>query len=508
MNNPIITYPILFQALLAIILIFLWSKPNLQRKVSIVGSGIGLILAIWLFSYTWNNGSHFIQMGNWDAPFGISLVADMFAVTLVLLTHIVALAVSIFSNVGIIAARIKFGYFSIFHLMIMGLSGAFLTGDIFNLYVWFEVIIISSFVLLTIGGKKNQIEGAVKYFTINILASIIFLTAIGMLYGATGTLNMAALANVILEIQNEGIIEIIALCFLIAFGVKAGVFPLYFWLPAAYHTPPSAVSALFGGLLTKLGVYAMIRVFTLIFPMEGTHFTILEVIAFLTIVSGALGALVQKDIIKSFAYLIICHIGFMIAGLGMGLEIALIGAIFYMIHDILVKANLFFISGISSRIAGSSKLEDMGGILNNYPKLAFLFFIPLFSLVGIPPLSGFWPKISLFSGAFDSQNYWLLAALIFGSFMTLVIVARIWLKVFSKKRPSRARLKNYRYYDTFSKKEKVSLILPIGILAAATLFVGFSAESIQILVERIVDELVHKENYIDLVLKTVKNTAI
>jgi multicomponent Na+:H+ antiporter subunit D len=436
------------------------------------------------------------------------MVADMFAVTLVLLAHIVAFAVSIFSNVGIIAARIKFGYFPIFHLMIMGLSGAFLTGDIFNLYVWFEVIIISSFVLLTIGGKKNQIEGAVKYFTLNMLASIVFLTAIGMLYGATGTLNMAELATIIPEIENKGLIEIIALCFLIAFGVKAGIFPLYFWLPAAYHTPPSAVSALFGGLLTKLGVYAMIRIFTLVFPMDAFNFTIIEIIAFLTILSGALGAFVQKDIIKSFAYLIICHIGFMIAGLGMGLHIALVGAIFYMIHDIIVKANLFFISGITSRIAGSSKLENMGGVLNDYPKLAVLFFIPLFSLVGIPPLSGFWPKISLFSGAFESGNYWLLGALIFGSFMTLVIVARIWLKVFSKKLVKRPRMKDYRYFDTFNKKEKISLILPIAFLALVSLFIGFSAESIQLLVERIVEELTNKDTYINLILKNLNTTAL
>lgn len=508
MNSQLITYPILFQAIVAVALMFFWNKPQAQRKISIVGSALGVGIAIWLFSFTWQNGHHFIQMGNWDAPFGISLVADMFSVTLVLLAHIVGLAVSIFSNAGIIAARIKFGYFPIFHLMIMGLSGAFLTGDIFNLYVWFEVIIISSFVLLTIGGKKNQIEGAVKYFTLNMLASIVFLTAIGMLYGATGTLNMAELATIIPTIENESLVEIIALCFLIAFGVKAGIFPLYFWLPAAYHTPPSAVSALFGGLLTKLGVYAMIRIFTLVFPVDAFNFTIIEVIAFLTILSGALGAFVQKDIIKAFAYLIICHIGFMIAGLGMGIEVALIGAIFYMIHDIVVKANIFLISGITSRIAGSSKLEHMGGMLNDYPKLAVLFFIPLFSLVGIPPLSGFWPKLSLFEGAFTTSNYWLLGALIFGSFMTLVIIARVWLKVFSKKLPSRPRLKNYRYFDSFTGYEKTSLIVPIALLSAVSLFIGFSAESIQELVVRIVDELTNKDIYINLILKNINETVL
>src|SRR5690606_35868392 len=169
------------------------------------------------------------------------------------------LAVSVFSASSIIIPRLKFGYFPIFHFLLLGLNGAFLTGDIFNLYVWFEIIIISSFVLITLGGEKAQLEGAVKYFTMNILASMIFLTAIAVLYGITGSLNMADLALKIAEIENRGLVEITAILFLVAFGIKAAVFPLYFWLPASYHTPPSAVAAIFGGLLTKVGVYALIR---------------------------------------------------------------------------------------------------------------------------------------------------------------------------------------------------------------------------------------------------------
>lgn len=500
MTTQIITYPILFQSLLAIVLMFLWNKPKTQRILSIIGSVIGLGISIVLFSFIWNNGTHAIQMGGWEAPFGISMVADTFSVTLVLLTHIVALAVSLFSTFGIIASRLKFGYFAIFHLMIMGLCGAFLTGDIFNLYVWFEVIIISSFVLLTIGGRKAQIEGAVKYFTLNMLASIIFLTAIAMLYGTTGTLNMARLAQVVPLIEDKGLIEIIALIFFVAFGVKAGVFPLYFWLPASYHTPPSAVSSLFGGLLTKLGVYAMIRVFTLIFPPDVFDHGLIGVIAMLTILSGAIGAYVQKDIIKVFSYLIICHIGFMIAGLSMGTEIAIIGAVFYMFHDIVVKANLFLIGGITHRITGSTKLKNMGGLLNSYPKLAVLFAIPLFSLVGIPPLSGFWPKISLFGASIETGNYWMLGMLIFGSFMTLVIIAKVWTQVFSKSLPKRPRLKEFKYFSDFSKKAQITLITPIILLSIVSLYIGFSAETIQVLVERIAFELANTKTYIETVI--------
>lgn len=495
----IITYPILVHAFLAITMLFFWKKDEIQRKISVYGSLFSLAVAIYLFVFVWNKGTIAIQMGNWEAPFGISLVADTLAVTLVLLTNIVGFAVSLFSSKGIVASRVKFGYFPIFHFMIMGLSGAFLTGDIFNLYVWFEIIIISSFVLLTIGGKKEQIEGAVKYFTLNMLASIVFLTAIALLYGVTGTLNMAHLSEIIPNLEDTALIESIAFIFFLAFSVKAGVFPLYTWLPAAYHTPPAAVSSVFGGLLTKLGLYAIFRLFTLVFPLEIFNFGWIEVVAMLTIFSGAVGAYVQKDMIKAFSYLIICHIGFMLAGFGINTEIAIMGAVAYLIHDIIVKANLFLIGGISHRITGSTQLKNMGGLMKSYPRLAILFAIPLFSLIGIPPLSGFWPKISLFGSAFSENQIALLVMLIFGSFMTLVVVAKIWLEVFSKNKPSLPKLKQFKYFDEFNKLEKRTLIIPIVFLSIISLYIGLGAEHITILVTRISEELTNTRSYYDAV---------
>ncbi|MCC5923743.1 MAG: Na+/H+ antiporter subunit D [Crocinitomicaceae bacterium] len=499
--NAIITYPLIFQAIVSIVLLFLWQNVKAQRMVSIIGSAIGLSISVVLFNQVWQKGTIAIQMGNWEAPFGITLVADTFAVTMVVLAHIVAMAVSLFSTKGIVASRVKFGYFPIMHLMIMGLSGAFLTGDIFNLYVWFEVIIISSFVLLTIGGKKAQIEGAVKYFTLNMLASIIFLTAIALLYGTTGTLNMAELATIIPEIEDRGLVKIIALIFFLAFGVKAGVFPMYVWLPAAYHTPPAAVSSLFGGLLTKLGVYAIIRVFTMVFPVGLFTYEWIGIVGVLTILSGALGAFVQKDIVKVFSYLIICHIGFMIAGFSIGTQLALTGVLFYMFHDIIVKSNLFLVSGVLHRITGSTKLASMGGIMENKTTLAILFAIPLFSLVGIPPLSGFWPKISLFGGAIVSQKWYVLAALIFGSFMTLLVVAKVWLAVFSKPLPVGSPKKLFKYFDDFNPSEKRILVIPILLLAIVSLYFGLFAEHIQQLSARIADELINNQTYIETVFR-------
>lgn len=500
MMEHIVIFPILFQILLSILLMFLWGNNYAQRLISILGSIFALIVSVFLFTTVWKNGIMSEQAGNWEAPFGITFVADTLSVTLVLITQLVALAVSIYSSINVISSRVKFGYFPIFHLMIMGINGAFLTGDLFNLYVFFEVIIISSFVLLTIGGRKMQIEGAVKYFALNMLSSLIFLTAIAMLYGATGTLNMAKLAVVLTEAPRQDLIQTIALIFLVGFGVKSGVFPLYFWLPASYHTPPSAVSALFGGLLTKVGVYAMIRVLVMVFPEYEMINTIVLIIAGLTIFTGAIGALVQKNIIKIFSYLIICHIGFMVAGLGMHTEWAIAGAVFYMFHDIIVKTALFMVGGLTFRISGSNLVSKMGGLMRNQPKVALLIAIPLFSLVGIPPLSGFWPKISLFGASIHTESYWTLAALIFGSFLTLFIIARLWLNIVSKDQINLPLRKEFIYYKDFTKFEKWTMVLPIILLSLVSLYIGFNPEHLQILSERIGNELMHNESYIQAVL--------
>ncbi|PRX52543.1 proton-conducting transporter transmembrane domain-containing protein [Salegentibacter salegens] len=502
MTPQLILYPLLLQMLLAILLMFFWRKINAQRIISMVGSLVHLAVSIGVFAFIWNNGTQTVQAGNWEAPFGITFIADTFSATMVLLTSIAGLAVSIFSSGSVIGDRLRFGYFPIFHFLLLGLTGAFLTGDIFNLYVWFEIIIISSFVLITIGGEKAQLEGAVKYFTLNFLASMIFLTAIAVLYGLTGSLNMADLANKVAAVENRALVEITAILFLIGFGIKSAIFPLYFWLPASYHTPPSAVSAIFGGLLTKVGVYALIRVFTLIFVDDVFLDQILLVLAIFTLFSGALGALVQNNIRKVFSYLIICHIGYMIIGLGMFTEVAIAGTIFYLVHDIVVKTNLFMISGLIYRIKGSNSMRALGGFYANYPKLSLLMFIPLFSLVGIPPLSGFWPKISLITASFDSGSYWSLAAIIFASFITLVVIAKLWAEVFWKDAQEIPVRPKFRYFHAIKNIKRVQILVPIVFLSLVSLYIGFGAEHIQTLSARIASELMDNQQYIDAVLNT------
>src|SRR5690606_1472810 len=282
------------------------------------------------------------------------------------------------------------------------------------------------------------------------------------------------------------------------FGIKSAVFPLYFWLPSSYHTPPSAVAAVFGGLLTKVGIYALFRMFTLIFVPNEFVRNVLIGIGIMTILTGAFGALIKDNIRRLFSYLIVCHLGFVVGGLGLYTKVAFIGAIFYLIHDIIVKTNLFLMTGLIRQLRGSMSLSKLGGIYANYPKLSLLMAIVLFSLAGIPPLSGFWPKIYLIDAAYENENYLFIGSIIIGSFITLFLTATIWSQVFWKDASTDALI-----IDNFEPLEgygKTLLVLPIGLLALISLFMGLNAEIIVQVAERIADEMVDTSFYIEAVL--------
>ena len=502
MTINLIILPVLLQFLLAIILLFFWKKIFVQKVISIAGSLLSIIVAAGLFGRVYNHDIITMQAGNWSAPFGITFVADTFSTTMLLLASLSSTAVAVFSTVTIKKARLRFGYFPSFHFLVMGLNGAFLTGDIFNLYVWFEVIIISSFVFITLGGKKYQIEGAVKYFTLNFLASMIFLTAIAVLYGLAGSLNMAELSNKILTIENQGLVQVTAILFLVGFGIKSAIFPLYFWLPDSYHTPQAAISSIFAGLLTKVGIYALLRVFSLIFIPDDFMKNLVVILACLTLISGGLGALVQTNLRKMFSYLIVCHIGYMIGGLGMFTVAALSGAIFYLIHDVIIKTNLFLVGGLVYKMNGRLNMKRMGGIYDAYPVLSLVMAIPLFSLVGVPPLSGFWPKINLLKESFSSSNYFLMGSIIFGSFITLFVITRFWSEVFWKKPEDTERKPHILYYDQMPREQRAMVVIPIVFLSLISLYIGLGAESISRLSNHIASELIDTSAYVKAVLGT------
>lgn len=499
MTANILLSPILIHMITAVISLLLWKKVGAQKIISIIGSALALIFSTLIFYLNWEWGSIVLFSGNWKPPYGITFVSDTLSTVMVLLTSIVGLSVSIFSTSAISSSRIKYGYYPIYHFLLMGLSGTFLTGDIFNMYVWFEIVIISSFVLLTLGGKRMQMEAAVKYIAMNMLASVIFLTAIGILYGLTGSLNIADLGIKVKNIENQGLVQVTSLLFFIGFGIKSAVFPLYFWLPSSYHTPPSAIAAIFGGLLTKMGIYALLRVFTIIFQPDSFTLMFFNVLAIATMVTGALGAINKKSIRRMFSYLIVCHIGYLIAGMGLHTSIAFSGIIFYLIHDIIIKSNLFMMSGIIYKIRASTDLRRLGGLYKDYPKLSLVMAVILFSLAGIPPLSGFWPKIHLVTESIKQGQYVVLASIIFASFVTLLLIAKVWAEVFWKELPK----PNPEEVDKFKPLpfyEKTALVLPIVFLAMISLFIGLNAGVILEITDRIAHEMVNPSIYIESVL--------
>ncbi len=309
---------------------------------------------------------------------------------------------------------------------------------------------------------------------------------------------MADLSIRIREFHNQSLIDIAAIFFLLGFGIKSAVFPLYYWLPSSYHTPPSAVAATFGGLLTKVGVYAILRVFSLMFIPDEFTKNLLMVMAVLTILTGAFGALIKTNIRRLFSYLIVCHIGFMLGGIAMFTKAALMGAVFYLIHDIMVKTNMFLIAGYIRQVRGTMDMNRLGGLYASYPLISLIIALVLFSLVGVPPLSGFWPKIYLFQEAFVGKHYFFVGALIVGSLVTMYVIAKMWADVFWKKCPDESVMEDkFKELPPF---KKLLLVMPILLLCSVTLYIGLNAENIVIAVDRISNELLDTSSYVRTVL--------
>lgn len=464
-----------------------------QKAIAIIGASALLGVAVALLAIVWDDGIQAFQMGGWPAPFGITIVVDTFSAVMLLLSAIVGLASVVYSWATIDEERTRFGYYPLVAILLMGVNGAFITGDLFNLYVWFEVLLISSFVLLGLGGTRPQVEGAIKYVSLNLIASVLFLAGLGLIYGVAGTLNMADLALTLRATDQDALLMAIAMLFLVAFGIKAAAFPLFFWLPASYHTPPVAVSALFAGLLTKVGVYALIRVFTLIFTQD-TGFTheLILVIAGFTMVTGVLGAVAQNDMRRILSFHIVSQIGYMMMGLGLYTQAALMGSVFYIAHHIIVKTNLFLVAGIAHRYVGSYELKRAGGLYRAAPGVAVLFVVPAMSLAGIPPFSGFFAKLALVQASLDADRYAIAGVALGVGLLTLFSMAKIWNEVFWKAAPAP--------HLAPARRLLVPLVAPATALAILTILYGLGANPVFAVAERAAGELIDPSAYIEAVL--------
>lgn len=477
-----------------ILSLLFWNNLAIQKILAVLLSGLLLMTNIILLDVVLRYGIQTYQLGNWIAPFGITFVIDVFSAVMLVMAGLIGLMVMIYSLAAIDEKRAAFGFYPLTLVLLMGVCGSFSTGDIFNLFVWFEVMMMASFVLIALGGERRQIEGAVKYIILNLLASALFLSATAIAYGLTGTLNMADLAIQLQSIQPAGIVTTLALLFLIAFGIKSAIFPLFFWLPASYHTPPVAVTALFSGLLTKVGVYAIVRVFTLLFTQEfGFLHPLLLWIAGFTMVTGVLGAAAQYDFRRLLSFHIISQIGYLVMGLGLFSLASISAMLYFMVHVIVAKSALFMVSGLVNLSEGTYNLKKMGGLYHSRPGLAILFLLPALSLAGLPPLSGFFGKLGLIQGSLGLGEYGIIAVSLAVSLLTLFSMIKIWTEVFWKSAPQGNR--------TGPKlKNSWAMWAPVLILASLTVLFGVFAEPVYRVVEQASAQLLNPQLYIQAVL--------
>lgn len=424
----LIVMPVAFCIMVGACLLMVRKRIEYQHILAVPAMAVLLLINGGLLLHVMENGTQTMVMGRWLPPFGIAFTVDILSAMLTFASGLVAFACVLYGIKDVDNSGRRYGFFPLLFLLMAGVNGAFLTGDIFNLYVWFEVLLIASFGLLILGSEKGQLDGATKYAFLNLVATTLFLIATGYLYGIFGTLNMADIAMQSTDKRDAPLMTLTVLYFL-AFAMKAAAFPVNFWLPASYHTPRIVVSALFAGLLTKVGIYALFRVLVMLFPLEYDQLLpIIGILACLTMLIGALGALAQTDIRRILGYIVVSGIGMMMIGLAVSSSQALGGAIFYALHSILVMTALYIAYGLASRISDGAKgLVDMRGIYQKDVFLSALTLILLLAVAGLPPFSGFWPKLMLVEATISGAPWWSTASVLIAGFLTMIAVGRIWI---------------------------------------------------------------------------------
>ncbi|HRW09549.1 MAG: hypothetical protein KDE53_29450 [Caldilineaceae bacterium] len=450
---------------------------QIQRLIALLAVTGNLLVALLLLSVTIGQNERVVyQMGLWPAPYGITIVADGLSAIMLTLTAILAAAIVPYA-MGTLDQRERMNFYPLLLFLLMGVNGAFLSGDLFNLYVFFEVLLMASFVLLTLGGQQAQINSGIRYVVLNLMASIIFLSAAGLAYGTMGTLNMAHLAQRIDKVP-PAIGALLAGLLLIAYSSKAGLFPLFFWLPASYHTPHPAITAFFGGLLTKVGIYTLFRIFPLIFPTYLVAWQpLILTIAGFTMLTGVFGAMSVGTLRRVLSFHVISQVGYMVMGLGLAAtgnpvlaSFAMAAGILYLVHHMIVKTALLMAGGAAELEMGSGILasNQLNGLVGRRPLLAVIFFVAAFSLAGIPPSSGFISKLGLLQSALTGSHWWIAAVSLVVSVLTLMSMVRLWQNAFT----GHATQPIYPTAPLTNRERRWLTLGPIAVLVLLSLSIG------------------------------------
>ena len=386
---------------------------------------LAVILCDWaLLDRVLASGPVAMTMGKWLPPFGISFAADGTSALFALASGLVAFGVVLALAIEAPEAAVRDGLYPLILLLMAGVNGAFLTGDLFNLYVWFEVMLIASFGLVVIAGNPVQLDAAVKYSVMNLVGTALFLAALGLLYGQLGTFNMADVIGVAAKADPLTLTATAAI-FCLAFGLKAAVFPVNAWLPASYHVPPAPISALMGGVLTKVGVYAFLRLLVVLLPVERALLVPgITAAAIATMLLGPLSAIAETNLRRAIGFLLIGGVGVAITGaVTTG---AVFGAVVYVGQSIIAFAALYLVAGLLETATGSVDTRTMGGVYAASSRLSIMFLVLILGVAGIPPFLGFWPKLLLLQGYLADGNWLLVFSLLLSSLLSLIAGARLW----------------------------------------------------------------------------------
>ena len=448
--------------------ILLRARPAASEALSLAAIAVVLALSVVLLGRATDGGTLAMTVfGGWPGGMGISFAARLPGAVLVVVTMLIALAVAIYGHAAIGRRRRRGGHDALMLGMIGAVNGAFLANDLFNLYVWFELALLAALGLILLDRREGQIGAAMRYGTFGILGATAILAGIALLYGSVGSLDLGVLTARLASAPPTIATAAAAGLLLGGFALKSGLVPLHVWLPASYAPAPISVGAAFAGWLTKMGFYALLLIFGGVLaigaggPAAAQLAPLLVVIAGATMLICSLAALAQNDMRRLLGYHVVAQVGYMMAGLAIGTRAGAEAAVFYMIHSMIVQTNLFLGAGAIHRATGSWHLSTTGGMLRSNPAFAFLFAVPMLSLAGIPPFSGFWGKVLVFRSAIDAGQLPLLAAGLVAALLTIFSVAIFW---------SASCWKELR--DRQPRQVPLPMLLGMGLLSAVTVGIG------------------------------------
>ncbi len=495
--NSLVLGPFVLPLATALTCLFAGRVGVWRRWLVAISALAQLVIAGYLASLAVGKAPLVIVMGGWTAPLGVAVVVDGLAALMLCLSALVSFVCTLFSYLELQVEVEQPLRLPLMQLLVAGINLTFITGDLFNLFVAFEIMLVASYALLTLEANDRHIKEAFPYLAVNIFASGIFLISAGLAYAVFGTLNLAQISQRAAEMEGQFSVLLVMLLLMVVFGIKAGVFPLYYWLPNSYPILPYSLSALYCGMLTKVGVYVLLRMLCTVFPhsLDRVHI-VLALLAGATMLMAALGAVSRNFIRGILSFQHVSQIGYMILAIGLFTPMAITACVFYVIHHILVKSSLFLLGGVAFFRSGSDHLGRMGGLWETSPLLGCLFLVQAFSLSGIPPLSGFWGKYVVISESLKVQHYWLAIIALLASLLTMVSMMKIWLRAFW-------RGASGEQGPTISQNALRGMMVIVTVMVAFSLCIGFNAEYFLGIAQAAAEGLMDQSIYRESVLQTM-----